>query len=438
MKQSILKTTVACLVISSLFISLSACDSQHTVKDNKRTIDTGAISANAQLSGEEKAERLALAAEELLTPDGFIYATDVLDEALKHDSNNKRAQLYRSLMEQTLALKGILKRVTPLMNQYPHLKEQHQLQIKNMENTTVMNAYLLDGQEDIKSEEDVQTFLDSFYEKQEAFRQFLIKNKDLEITLNYSAWLKEVSYTTEQKCKVFRAPNGQYELFNCENYKPVSVKLNRADNETLQQYLAGGQITTILATAYKINGLARQLDIGLVAKASAQSISSNLLANSESAKLRSTNRLLNILTFGTDGIAAIQWAKSSQKTLCNDVHPDLQERPGMLFFEGLCLSKYSHQKKTALDQISATVASAISGQHILARSGTFETTVNPNVLITQPIQDLKKLKPRFDVCDQLVNLDDKSVGGLFVKKDAVAFLNFVNDDCGPRGRSNAQ
>lgn len=433
MEQSILKT-----VILSLFITLSACDSQQSVKDDKRTIDTGAISTNAQLSSEEKAERLALAAEELLTPDGFIYATDVLDEALKHDSNNKRAQLYRSLLEQTLAIKGIFKRITPLMNQYPQLKQQHQLQLKNMENTTVMNAYLLDGPEDIQSEEDVQAFLDSFYEKQEAFRQFLIKNKDLEITLNYSAWLKEVSYTTEEKCKVFKAPNGQYELFNCENYKPVSIKLNRADNETLQQYLAGGQITTILATAYKINGLARQLDIGMIAKASAQSIASNLLANSESAKLRSTNRLLNVLTFGTDGIAAIQWAKSSQKSLCNGTHRDLPERPGMLFFEGLCLSKYSHQKKTALDQITASVASAIAGQHILARSGTFETTVNPNVLFTQPIQDIKKLKPRFDGCDQLVNLDDKSVGGLFVKKDAVAFLSVVNDDCGPRGRSNAQ
>lgn len=434
MKQSILKTTIV-----SLFITLSACDSQHTVKDNKRTIDTGAISANAQLSSEEKAERLALAAEELLTPDGFIYATDVLDEALKHDSNNKRAQLYRSLMEQTLALKGIFKRITPLMNQYPQLKQQHQLQVKSMENTTVLNAYLLDGPEDIQSEEDVQTFLDSFYEKQDAFRQFLIKNKDLEITLNYSAWLKEVTYTTEQKCKVFRAPNGQYELFNCEDYKPVSIKLNRADNETLQQYLAGGQITTILATAYKINGLARQLDIGMVAKTSAQSVAGNLLANSESAKLRNTNRLLNVLSFGTDGIAAIQWAKSAQKSLCNDTHPDLPERPGMLFFEGLCLSKYSHQKKTALDQISATVASAISGQHILARSGTFETTLNPSVVFTQPIQDLKKLKPRFDDCDQLVNLDDKSVGGLFVKKDVVSYLTAVNTQCGPTPRrSNAQ
>lgn len=46
-----------------------------------------------------------------------------------------------------------------------------------MENTTTLNAYLLDGPEDIKTEEDVQAYLDGFYEKQEAFRQFLIKTK---------------------------------------------------------------------------------------------------------------------------------------------------------------------------------------------------------------------------------------------------------------------
>ncbi len=434
MKRSLLK-----MALVSLFVSLSACDSMHTNNSTKKTIDTGAILRNAELSSEEKAERLALAAEELLTPDGFIYATDVLDEALKHDPNNKRAQLYSSLMEQTLAVKGIMKRVRPLLSKYPQLKSRHELELQMMENTTTLNAYLLDGPEDIKTEEDVQAYLDGFYEKQEAFRQFLIKNKDLEITLNYSSWLKEYSYKTEKKCQVFKAPNDQYELINCEDYEPISVKLNRADNETLQQYLAGAQITTILATAYKMNGLVRQLDIASVAKASAQSIASNILANNESAKLRPSQRLLNVLTFGTDGIAAIQWAKSSQASLCTSVHPELPDRPGMLFQDELCLSKHSHQKKTELDRIAATVAAAISGQHILARSGTFETTLNPHSLIVSPVQDIKKIQPRFDVCDQLSRVQDTSVGGLFVKRDANDFLSHINGYCGPvNGRSNAQ
>lgn len=98
--KTILKTTV---LATSLVLALTACSEKE---------DKTKIHADASM----KADELADAGEQLVSPYTFMLSDKVFDMALEKDPSNKKAQFYKAFVKRMMVLKGIVKRIAPLMN----------------------------------------------------------------------------------------------------------------------------------------------------------------------------------------------------------------------------------------------------------------------------------------------------------------------------------
>ena len=172
------------LLVSFSLVGLTACTGKKS-KDNKgsKTIDTNLIQKNSS-SLTDSAENLALSAEQLISPLSFMYADLIFDMALKNDPNNKRAQVYKTILKPLVYMKGSMKRIKPLI---PLLTKEEQREynkfIKDYPESA-LKTFLLDGKEDLNSEADVQVFLDGYRDQWEQVRLFMKDNKNLNIDLN--------------------------------------------------------------------------------------------------------------------------------------------------------------------------------------------------------------------------------------------------------------
>ena len=167
------------VICSALLLSLTACTGSK--KSNVTTIDAASIVASTNLTKEQKADKLAKAAEQLLTAQGFSYANDVADLALEVDSANLRAQFVKALLGPIMVQKGIYKRVKPLADldqsaseQYAQVVAKFDVQVPN----STVKEFMFDGQEDIKNEADIQNYIDAFANSFKVIREFAKANKN--------------------------------------------------------------------------------------------------------------------------------------------------------------------------------------------------------------------------------------------------------------------
>lgn len=153
------KIVVALVVCAAM----TACTSKNNCQHNKGKlrINSTAIIENTKLTLAEKAEELALAAEQLVGDTSFMYADTVAETALTIDATNKRAQLIRALVGPAMATKGALERVKPIANRNKESKEQYDKFLADLEKAPnhALKTFLFAGKADIKTEKDVQNFI---------------------------------------------------------------------------------------------------------------------------------------------------------------------------------------------------------------------------------------------------------------------------------------
>ncbi len=417
-------------VIMSLGILTSCVQDKKLTAKLKNQVDINSI-MESKSSSSEKAEQLALAAEQLLTPSGFIYADMVLNDALKLDPSNKRAGLYKSFLASSMATKGILARVKPLADKDPVSKKKLADAIAKLEEGSY-KKFLLDGKPDISSEKDVQAFADSVINGLGKFREFLKANKNLEITLNVNDFMTTGNtYESHyQSCSTYPTGNGNYET-NCysnddvsKNNTPKAFSINRADIEAMQHITAGYQIYGSLLNSYSASGVIA------VAKNSANSdkptkqIWKELIRDADFGKLRN-DVFAKIPELGTDAILGVRWALSLQKQLCPNGVADETVRPGMLFSKGICFKQPTTDLENTLDMVEL----ALKGSRLDLEIGEGRTMqMEPKAILDNPIKDLKDLKPVFNKCGRVTAIADGTLNGLFPDSDLNDALS-ENSDC---------
>ncbi len=416
-------------VIMSLGLLASCIEGGSKAKVGKMQINTSSIiSSDAPASS--KAEQLALAAEQLLTPSGFIYADMVLDMALELDANNKRAGLYKSFLASSMATKGILARIKPLAEKDPNMKKKLEETISKMQEGS-LKTFLLDGKADIKSEADAQVFADSVINGMGKFRQFLKANKNLEIELNINDYITASSrtYSYESYCNTVSTGNGNYES-DCwvneedsTNNMKSKFSLNRADIEALQHISAGYQIYGSLLNSYSLSGSMKVAQNSQNSNKTMQQLWKELARDAEFGKLRN-DIFSRIPELGSDAIMGIRWAMSAQSELCpaGEERPD--SRPGTLFGNGLCIKDDANQIEKTLEMVEL----ALKGQLVPIKVGTSEMEVAPAAITTNPIKDLKALKPVFNKCGKLASVSDDTLNGVFPNGDLNEALS-ISSDC---------
>jgi hypothetical protein len=403
--KTILKTTV---LATSLILALTACSE----KDNKAKNQT--VHADTTM----KANELADAGEQLVSPYTFMLSDKVFDMALEKDPTNKKAQFYKNFVKRLMVLKGIGKRVAPLMNSTPEQKAGYEKWIKEFPESP-LKAFLLDGQADIKTYSQVVTVFTDYNAALNDFRKFLKLNAGLELTLNLNphVFQNEIDENLASSCTWTEGPDRQIDV-RCEYAEIAQKKINAADMIALRQITGGEMLSWSLYTAYDYSTIEQIVKNEQLKTMTPPEVLAYYKSLPSIAKLNTTQTLSLIPELGSDFSASVKWAKQYQDRMCPKGEGARNQRKGFLFKDGICLSSANET-----DKALALIDQALGGvftQPILNNQGQQVDQIRVNLIgfLKNPPQDLKNILP--DAVDQdgkVIRLSDPTIGGLFPDGD---------------------
>lgn len=424
------------IVAIAVVSALTACTSKNESKNNgKMRINSTAITENASLTPAEKAEQLALAAEQLVSGTSFMYADAVAETALSIDATNKRAQLVRALVGPAMATKGALERAKPIAYRNAKSKADYDKFLADFDKAPnhALKKFLFSGQTDIKNEKDVQNFIGGIVSAVDRLRVFFKSNKNMTITLNVPGekLQGDILDKKQEECYWQQEAEGVYEN-TCDLKDVLQIKVERADIEGMQQIVAGYQVYFTLINAYSLAGAIGVSDKYKDAEVSGNVIREELLKVPEFATLRDAKGLSAIVTMGIDAIAGVRWAKNLQQQLCAAGQSDESNRPGYVLSSGICIQD-RQDSETSLEEMLKNVELALSGGLVDAtfkgQHGEYTTKIKPVSVLKGSVQDVRDLDLIFDNCGRVVSAGDSTLGGVFAKKDAGAVLSLNRQEC---------
>ncbi|MES3038802.1 MAG: hypothetical protein V4736_12915 [Bdellovibrionota bacterium] len=414
---------VGCITISTL---VGCTNANQDINKMSGSIDAAAIVADSKSTPADKAERLARSAEQLLSYQGFAYASDIAEAALELDPNNLRAKLVKAIVAPLMAHKGIIARVAPLAAKNQKAKEAYDKYLADLDTTvanSTLKAFLLDGQPDINSEADLQAYFDSAAEGFAALRIFAKENKDQTIRImSTDAMFQTLGDRFSNLCVVTQTGYWQYE-YNCPSpTHALEIEFSRADFEALQQMAAGNELYLSMYNSYDIAGT---IDVALshegqAANLSAQTVLEEVLKDPKFGQLRAGNGFQKIRSLGVDAISAIRWMMANQSSLCPMGLSSPRNRVGSLIDKGFCItSKAAVTTARDLKKIEGALAGDKVQVLFYDQKGVPYRTDMSAAIIDRPVADLHLLAPvSIGKCGYVNSIADETGGGLFPNKDA--------------------
>lgn len=403
-------------------------------------IDAQAIKSDLSLTPFEKSEHLTSLAEKLVNPQGYMFANEIIQEALILDPNNKKAQFYLALLRPQMTFKGFLKDIEPLIEKEPAAVQRFYNQYAQVKVArSGLQNFLLNGYRPIRSEGELQKRFDKILEAQNELREHLKSNKDLlQLNVNIVRKHKKQSPMAFWKsCRANKIRNFVYELTPCRFMSRRKMTIDRADIEVLQQVVAGAQISTSMLTSYSAEGTQNffsKKEKGW--NPSAEEITNYFQHQQGAGQLRASHKLDLVHSMGADLYAGAKWVVKMQNTLCSH-RVGQTKRPGYMFEHGICLK--DQVGRTRLRPLFALMDRALNRQsvslvaaHKKAYLGNLRrrsvpadhmTEVRLLTLFERPVESLKSLLPtKFNDCGEAQNLGDSSMGGLFIRGDGAQFF----------------
>lgn len=418
------------LVLSTtLLIALTSCSRG----DDKRSITPNEILANAKSTQSQKAEQLAKAAEQLLSMQGFAYADEVADLALQTDSSNVRAQFVKAILGPIMVQEGMAQRLKPLAAKEAKTNEKYNEALTELETkmpNSTLKTFAKNGAEDIRDEKDVQNYLDKLADSFKALREFAKKNKNAELTVMTTDMFKDsIAERYDKDCGVTKS--GDEYKFRCSlPVDALEVKMNRADFETIQMAAAGLELYASVGNSYNLTGAAdKAVSLKDQSKIDAKAVIEDMLKNKEFATLRTGNGLARIKNMGHEAVAGLRWIAQNQKTLCPQGEGNAQNRPGMLFFRGLCDQRTEAESLKGLAETEEGLNGKTYEVNIRNnKNNIYKTHTRLAALSTSPIADLRSIVPTsYDKCGHALTIANQSLSGLIATQDANNILAHLAD-----------
>lgn len=411
-------------LISCLLVACSDNSPKHTTL----TISPSTIINDSKLSAAERAEKLALGAEHLLTADGFLQAHNLTKQALKQDSKNLRAGLLKVILDPLLLMKGFRIRFKPL-DPDPVTSEKTLAEKRELAKTSALERYLLDGKPDIKNEAQAQAFIDQLVIAVDRIRIFARDHKDSELTIKANSLLApELNEVYADSCELIETPNFDYQVTCPEDRFREQVSLNHADFEFLQHGASYALFSLAFLNSYDLTGLKKVIAIHKdQPPLKTQQIYSKLMKNPHFGKLRKMEGLSHIKDLTLDIFSGVQWSMDNFSSLCSRGESDVRNRPGMLFYQGFCVD-------SSMAPFLSTGTAFITGtpQDIILNRGPEPRKVQVNYmsLVNKPIDDIRHLgELTFSNCGNITAVGDGSLGGTFPNKDANEKLPYLQPTC---------
>ncbi len=473
---------IALLAVLGLMVACTSDnDSNQSDASGQNRVDGQKIVDDDTMTPEQKAQKLVEAGEMLFSPESFFLADRLFVEAMNHDSSNKKAQMYRAITKPMMNLKGIVKRIEPLMKKDPKSYESYQANYygeqAGIRMHPLLDEFLKDGEPDIATEKDLQDFLQGQVAAYDEARTFFRENRDLELEINVSEkWFDQRLKDRGHICTYTRIHDLATDI-DCEiNMDFMKMKVDRGEMEVFKNSFAGMQIYSILLTAYDGTGLQKTImetrDEPLMTQQQKIEIAKN--SDEKLGTLRDDQALSQIVDLGIDAMVGVRWIQENQETLCPlptegtsfvytgeveitsrvdgngnyhyDYRPgkELLRREGYVLDEGLCLNEGTFH--SPLEKVLDTIDLALSGGVIevegekkrqtfiqMGRSNIpvirstgekVKAEIRPTAVLNNPIQNLRSVAPdAYNDCGEAKSFADNSLGGLFVNGDADQFLS---------------
>jgi len=430
-----LQKIIGIVSLAGIF-AITACTNNSDDKQTRsqshssRLIDTAKIKASE--TKENAAEQLALAAEQMIPSfNGFIYANELLDEALALNPNNTRAIFYKALLKPVLAQKGVLTRVRPwILTQAKEAQESYNKSIAEIPNSET-KEFLLNGKEDIGGIADVYKYTDDLSEAFMVSQQAIdsIKRSPMVISIP----TKSVDILRKE-CWVKKISDGNYVIPTCLDARDLTqVRVTRPDYEALSLIFLSYAVTSSwVYSPYSLEGYekisnAMDREVHKHGKVSHAKVLEILNSEPNFLKLRNPNGLKGIVALGNKGMEAIQYALKKQPELCPNGSDAENNRFGYLFNNGFCVTdaaarSFMETKAILNGPYQVKVTKSTKYGEIKAD---YITDINLGAFLENPPVDLKTHIPTLNTETDEYQFSDETLGGLFPNGDASFILNFT-------------
>ncbi len=383
-----------------------------------------------------------------MNPAAFMFADRVLELALKEDPKNTRAQFYKALVKPLVALKGIANRVKPIATSTAESKAHYDETIAKMDAQTPesLRVFLTDGPQDIATEKDIQRFIDEQTAAWDGIRLFMKANKESGLVLYAPTTLSIALGAQEKWCDASQDQNGVVTYRLCTVHEKTEFKLAAADAEALQHVAAAIVVYQTLLNHRDLSGVIAVINKFKNQNVNGEVVYNELTKNKDFSVLRNAGGMKALVGMGLDVISGLRYVLKMQASLCPANKADLGQRnekgqpyggarAGYVFANGMCLSP-TDSKGHSVEYVWKTVELALNGGNYnstyeINRNGTISERsimTRPAMLLTNPIQDLKTLKFKFNACGQINQLSDDTLGGALPAGGANQYLTDV-DTC---------
>jgi|GEM_PF-980868 len=376
------------------------------------------------------ADSLVEFGEQLFASDTFMLAKKSFDWALKKNPNNLKAEFYSKFLDRFMVFEGIIPRIRPLFKNGDSGKSWNTF-IETLPSGPFKKFLLAPGKPPISTYREFQDLVHLYVDKMIAMRDFLIKNSNLELTLQLRRDVLENLFGNSKlsPCQVIHEDSGEFKV-RCNYQDFGKLRITPVDAIALRQYLAGEIFfMSIYYTSYDVAGLEKLLQKDPKGEWSErQKLGFLVHSVPEFGRLRKDHHMGILASLGSDFIAAARWAINNQNSLCPQTRYG-ERRAGYLFSNGICLDGDRSESQKSLDFF----AKALSEPFLMLdfptdterskNSGNSappaqQVKVSFQPLFSKPVEDLRRLMAKTDnPCGHPISWLDPTFGGFLPDGD---------------------
>jgi|GEM_PF-3248485 len=411
-------TLIRSAVAVSVLTSFAACSPKKS--DDSHKINTASIMADRNLTEQQKAEELALAAEQLVGASSVIYANDVASLALQIDAKNVRARFWQAALGPEVQSRGLANRIAPLMHNLGKDSEYQEF-LSNMRKGSVDSQnvkFLMDGPQDIVTERDVQEYVAQTTLRVDEFRRTMksLRNETLSIHLNTDLKKSWNPSGERANCTATQVEGGY--STTCDFSKASTIDLNSADFESLELAAAGTQIYMTVYNGWDLSGTISFVKAHpSVSGEDPNTVAAALFANPNFGKMLKPSAFGVIPDLAKDIVIGARYAQTKQAELCPTGDSNQVNREGKLFEKGICTS-ISSQADAQLVALEASLGGTSTVFDLGSGSAHSPHLVNLRKLFTGALRDVRTNFPvQRNACGYVTSISDSTFNGAFVPGD---------------------
>lgn len=375
-----------------------------------------------------RSEKLVTAAEELITPIGFMFADGILDSALKADPSNRKAQFYKAFIAPFMKLRGILPRIAELSRSHPNLGRVYLQWVRT--SGGLYDFLATPGGEKMNTEADIQKLMLEIQVEMKKLHNFILQNKTFVTRLSMPA-INDYDKLLSG-CMVERLTPDTFRLSPCPYMVQISLRANRGDWEVIGQQVNGARMGLGLGLSYDLEGLLSFFQTRYLKTAKQRM--EFLERQPKLGRLLPQNQMPDLMARASDLHDGAKFVQDNQSQLCL---PREEHIIGRICEQNIRAGRADFKFDAVVENLRISQVGA-GGQLRLIKPIDSLFTGRPIMAIhldllapfKNPVVNLKNLLPKtFDTCGGVLGYKEPTLGGVLKDGNADEILVISKTNC---------